>query len=1206
MIPLRRWKHPPIGVRSFGMLTAGVLPGARWLLLALVFCVFRFSAPAFAQESSSKKPIPSIADRQAVLKEIDEIYNLSKKRDPAEKLTMAGEMFGVANESSGKPTQHFVLLHQVMKLAEEGGDAVLMVRAIDTMARTFELDALETKGKMLKQFAAGVKNSERIESLVKASKPYVDQAMAEKQFDYALSIADAAYKATLYPPGKDLRKEMLDHRTQIQETCAKHKEIESKLADLTANPDDPDANLYFGRLFCFKRGDWRKGLPLLAKGSDFDLATLARRDLNEPPSEPVEQVKLADAWYDLANTRKDTQEKNALLLRSRDWYDKARKRATSTMLKLKTAKRLDETAKIRRPKPRTPAPRMPFDPKPKPKPKPAPKPEPKPAEPPAPKDPLEGAVVLLSFDKADIIQKGGKYAFKDLSGNAHDGVIHGGGGLLAGLAGEAFRFDGKDDYVDTGFSERLPNWTTAMWIAGTTDPAEAEKTKSYTIPCHLFGTMSLMWSHSHPTYRHSASISLEGKWYAAKFARPLPQRWYHWAATFDGKKLNAYTNGVLTTSVAAAGSPPVSTRPLLFGRGGRAEPGFFFEGLLDDAVVFNRALSPEEIKKLFDHGMAKKGLADLKEKPKPEEPEPQPERPAEWIDLLASVDPEKDTVSGVWTKIEGGGIKTSGHGRERLALAPPPAESYELSFQFVPEKEADVSPLLPVGNTRCHVVIAGWSGQVAGISSIDGKDASHNSTRKKPRQYEAGREYTVLSRVAVDGETAGISIFVDGRPHLHWEGESARLTSPKGWDIPDPKLIGLSTYDARIIFRDVKVRPFTPVKPRIGGAIIVGKPTKTRSAGGNGGGEFESTDPDGRPMLGICHRGAGAGFGGAIRPITPVFQTDHDAAHGGEIVVAKPGYAVGGMNVNAGKFVFGVQLVFMRLADGRLLPDDQYTSGWIGRQPSGPGQRLGGTGALVLGIYGRRGLAVDAIGLIVLGNESSAEKGPKPTPEPNPQPEPPPEPKPKPQPKPEPKLTGPIDLIKLIDPVKHAISGSWKATETSIISPDDKQGILVPPLKPPANYDLAVDFTYPSAVDSANIILPVGRRQVMLVINGWTAKYSGLHTVDGKGVNDNPTKVEGPLSKTGQRNSLRVKVRSSEGNATITADLNGRRIVSWQGKESALAPYWKVPSGVIGLGHISSPIQFHSAVLQPPAAAGTATTRPKSRPAANPTPKSVE
>ncbi len=82
-------------------------------------------------------------------------------------------------------------------------------------------------------------------------------------------------------------------------------------------------------------------------------------------------------------------------------------------------------------------------------------------------------------------------------------------------------------------------------------------------------------------------------------------------------------------------------------------------------------------------------------------------------------------------------------------------------------------------------------------------------------------------------------------------------------------------------------------------------------------------------------------------------------------VVAKDGYAVGGLVVEAGGDVGGVQPILMRLRPaGKLDPADRYQGPWLG-QPSGKRARtIDGSGAKVIGIHGRGAAVLDAVGLV--------------------------------------------------------------------------------------------------------------------------------------------------------------------------------------------------------------------------------------------------
>ncbi|MHC4434492.1 MAG: LamG domain-containing protein, partial [Planctomycetota bacterium] len=76
-------------------------------------------------------------------------------------------------------------------------------------------------------------------------------------------------------------------------------------------------------------------------------------------------------------------------------------------------------------------------------------------------------------------------------------------------------------------------------------------------------------------------------------------RWYHLAATFDGIALISYRDGVvITVNTAAAGTPTSESNSLKLGRHAAAA-GNFFTGTVDEARVYNRALTAEEIQQIM-------------------------------------------------------------------------------------------------------------------------------------------------------------------------------------------------------------------------------------------------------------------------------------------------------------------------------------------------------------------------------------------------------------------------------------------------------------------------------------------------------------------------------------------------------------------------------------------------------------------------------
>ncbi len=156
------------------------------------------------------------------------------------------------------------------------------------------------------------------------------------------------------------------------------------------------------------------------------------------------------------------------------------------------------------------------------------------------------------------------------------------------------------------------------------------------------------------------------------------------------------------------------------------------------------------------------------------------------------------------------------------------------------------------------------------------------------------------------------------------------------------------------------------------------KPERSKLMGG-GSPElaFDDTAPAGGWLIGV-EVDLGKFFDSdVIASVRPIFLTGDKVStgtrHGKETdrlvrAVAKPGYAVGAINVKAGAGVDGFSFTFMKVtAKGKLDPTDSYESDWIGGQGGGPKTKIGEDAAPVLGLCGRvnDGQHVGGIGIIV-------------------------------------------------------------------------------------------------------------------------------------------------------------------------------------------------------------------------------------------------
>ena len=89
--------------------------------------------------------------------------------------------------------------------------------------------------------------------------------------------------------------------------------------------------------------------------------------------------------------------------------------------------------------------------------------------------------------------------------------------------------------------------------------------------------------------------------------------------------------------------------------------------------------------------------------------------------------------------------------------APLAKVNYEVRLEAARQQGSDffASMTFPVGDSFCTWVTGGWGGDIVGLSSIDGWDASDNETRAY-FTFETGRWYALRLQVTADRITAWI------------------------------------------------------------------------------------------------------------------------------------------------------------------------------------------------------------------------------------------------------------------------------------------------------------------------------------------------------------------------------------------------------------------------------------------------------------------
>ena len=205
-------------------------------------------------------------------------------------------------------------------------------------------------------------------------------------------------------------------------------------------------------------------------------------------------------------------------------------------------------------------------------------------------------------------------------GSASDGVDSNNGTLLngasfaSGMVGQAFSFNGNDQCVQVPHAASLvaSNYSIEAWIkplAQVSDPIDQDLIFGQTFGhCQLVartGSSGVRLAFAFGTSHYS--------FYEATGTSEIPiGRFSHLAGTWDGTTLRLYINGVLNAQSTPHAAPVDSGCP--FYLGGFYSPtddscvyvGQFFNGLIDEASYYNRALSGAEIQAIYNAGDAGK------------------------------------------------------------------------------------------------------------------------------------------------------------------------------------------------------------------------------------------------------------------------------------------------------------------------------------------------------------------------------------------------------------------------------------------------------------------------------------------------------------------------------------------------------------------------------------------------------------------------
>lgn len=227
----------------------------------------------------------------------------------------------------------------------------------------------------------------------------------------------------------------------------------------------------------------------------------------------------------------------------------------------------------------------------------------------------DGLVTYLKMDEsAANTCTGGVNDSCDASGNTIDGAWLGSANTTAGKFGNGVSFDNAGDVVGLGSPATLDfgnngSFTFAGWIKPTTladyDAFISKDTVTRTAP---YSYMTVFMADGRLTvYNSSSWITL------CAAGSVVTGSWQHVVFNYDGTNITGYVNGQACGSVAFT-YPDNAAYEVSVGSWYAPSTAYDFNGVMDEIRIYNRPLSPKEVRDLYAWAPGPVGYWNMEEK----------------------------------------------------------------------------------------------------------------------------------------------------------------------------------------------------------------------------------------------------------------------------------------------------------------------------------------------------------------------------------------------------------------------------------------------------------------------------------------------------------------------------------------------------------------------------------------------------------------
>jgi formylglycine-generating enzyme required for sulfatase activity len=320
--------------------------------------------PSSPLQSLPKLPVPDGAALDQATKAAGALFqaDMEKAKTPADKVALAKRLLAQSLDQSGDAVGRYALLRMAGELAVGARDAETAFQCVDQIDAAFEVDRFGMKTAILAGWAKEARSTDARKWLVEQLFTVGDEALDAGNVDAARELGKLVTSKSSGLRDKEIVQRLKAFRQRFSEAGKDAEELQQAQAFLAKEPSHAPSNLVVGRYLCFTKGDWKRGLPLLAQASDATLKRLAAEELaaSNPQSPTPNPLPLADAWWEVAQGCRRSQ-MNTVKAHAGQWYRQSIAALPAGLVRSNVEKRLAELKKLRSQLPAPPLALAPFD-----------------------------------------------------------------------------------------------------------------------------------------------------------------------------------------------------------------------------------------------------------------------------------------------------------------------------------------------------------------------------------------------------------------------------------------------------------------------------------------------------------------------------------------------------------------------------------------------------------------------------------------------------------------------------------------------------------------------------------------------------------------------------------------------------------------------------------------------------------------------------